>query len=158
MTLDWVQGITLTEEQEEPFGNEILRLNQLAAGLAFLYTTVRGLEEAYPPSDTRASFVIGRDPSRPDIPRPLIRCMFSRPTSERTPPPGPVDPATNAQTRWLESAHGSHLRRRRTRRPEPRWALVPGSGTPARQGCGRGDMCMFLITHPRADSLTQTML
>jgi hypothetical protein len=75
MTLDWVKGITLTEEQQEPFGNEILRLNQLAAGLAFLYTTVRGLEEAYPPSDTRASFVIGRDPSRPDIDA-LILCMF----------------------------------------------------------------------------------
>jgi len=73
LTLDRVKGITLTDEQQEPFRNEILRLNQLAAGLAFLYATVRGLEEDYPPS---ASFVIGNDPSTPGIPRPLVLCMF----------------------------------------------------------------------------------
>jgi hypothetical protein len=75
ITLDKVKGLILTDQQQAQFPNEILRLHQLAAGLAFLHEAVRSFESAYQGQD-RASFALGYDPSRPGVPRELVLCMF----------------------------------------------------------------------------------
>jgi hypothetical protein len=75
LILDRVKSLAITEEQQEPLYNEILRLNQLAAGLAFIYATVRSFEERGAAGEMRPSFSFGNDPNLP-APRPLILCMF----------------------------------------------------------------------------------
>jgi hypothetical protein len=76
ITLDRLENLVLSDEQQSRFLNEVQRLKQLNQGLNFLYKFVRDVEQGYQSKPGMRVFSFGNIPGYVETPRELILCAF----------------------------------------------------------------------------------